>query len=196
MEVLTLVDADVERAAGVIARAFFDDPLNVHLFPDGEVRTRLAPVMFAAYVRLDHLFGCVDCLGDLAAVASWILPGETVETPDRLEAAGFGELPDGVPLRTLDTVFGSIGSAAGQVAPEPHWHLRLLGVEPDLQGTGLGAILVRAGIERAAASGHPVLLETFSERSVRFYLRTGFAALVEDVEPTSGVRFWVLRHPR
>jgi hypothetical protein len=89
MEVLTLVGADVDRAAGVIARAFLDDPSNVHLFPDGKVRARLAPSMFAAYVRL----------------------------------------------------------------------------------------------------------ETFSERSVPFYLRNGFEVLVEDVEATSGLQFWVLRHP-
>jgi ribosomal protein S18 acetylase RimI-like enzyme len=195
MEVLTLAGADVDRAAGVIARAFDRDPLNVHLFPGDDLRARLAPPMFAAYVRLDQLFGHVDHLPGLAAVATWVLPGETVETPARLAAAGFGELPDGVPLETLDAVFGYIGSAVATVAPGPHWHLRLLGVEPGLQGSGLGAILVRNGVERAAASGHPVLLETFSERSVPFYARLGFEVVVEDTEPATGVRFWALRHP-
>jgi GNAT superfamily N-acetyltransferase len=194
MEVLTLGGADVERAAGVIARAFFTDPLNVHLFPDVEVRTRVAPSMFAAYVRLDQLFGRVDYFGDFTAVASWVLPGEAVETPARLAAAGFGELPEAVPLATLNTVFDTIGAAAEREAREPHWHLRLLGVEPELQGAGLGQILLRNGLDRAAASGHPVLLETFSGRNLPFYLRNGFELAVVGAEAVSGLRFWVLRH--
>lgn len=193
MEVRTLGGADVDRAGGVIARAFFDDPLNVHLFPDDEVRARLAPSMFAAYVRLDQLFGCVEYLGEFAAVASWVRPGEVVETPERLARAGFWDLHDEIPLDTLDTVFAFIGSVVEEVAPEPHWHLRLLGVEPDLQSRGLGTVLVRHGVARATATRHPILLETFSERNVPFYVRNGFDVLTDRVERSSGVRFWALR---
>jgi GNAT superfamily N-acetyltransferase len=194
MEVLRLQDAGVARAAGVIARAFHDDPLLVHVFPDTELRAQLAPRMFAAFVRYDHLFGEVEHLPGFTAVASWARPGETQETPAGLEQAGFADLPGAVPLGTLDRVFAFIGSAVASVAPEEHWHLRLLGVEPGLQSGGLGAILVRHGLDRAAATGHPVLLETFSERTVGFYLRNGFELAVEDVESTSGLRFWALRH--
>jgi GNAT superfamily N-acetyltransferase len=193
--VLSLRNEDLERAARVIARAFHDDELTVHMYPDDETRARLAPLMFEAILRYDHLFGQVDHLAGFTAVATWVRPGETVETPERLAEAGFGDLPGGVPLETLDAVFGFIGTAVAAVAPEPHWHLRLLGVEPDRQGGGLGAVVMRHGIDRAADSGHPVVLETFAERNVPFYLRNGFELLVEDIEPTSGLRFWALRHP-
>lgn len=192
---MTLGTADVERAGAVIARAFHADPLNVHLYPDERVRTRIAPSMFTAYVRLDQMFGQVDHLPELRAVASWVLPGVAAETPERLQQAGFDDLPGEVPLDILETVFGFIGSAVAEIAPEPHWHLRLLGVEPGLRGAGLGALLVRHGLQRAAAGGHAVMLETFSERNLGFYARSGFELVVEDVEPSSGVRFWALRHP-
>jgi GNAT superfamily N-acetyltransferase len=195
MDVLTLGTADVERAGAVIARAFYADPLNVHLYPDERMRTQIAPSMFTAYVRLDQMFGQVDHLPELQAVASWVLPGEAAETPERLAEARFDDLPAEVPLDVLETVFGFIGSAVAEIAPEPHWHLRLLGVEPGLQGGGLGALLVQHGLRRAAAGGHPVMLETFSERNLGFYARSGFELLVDDVEPISGVRFWALRHP-
>ena len=133
MDVLTLQHEQVEQAAGVIARAFHEDALNVYLYPDGETRARFAPPMFEAFVRYDQLFGQVDYLPGFTAVATWIRPGVT-ETPERLAEAGFGNLPDEEPLAVLDTVFGFIGKAVSRAAPEPHWHLRLLGVEPDSQG--------------------------------------------------------------
>jgi len=54
--------------------------------------------------------------------------------------------------------------------------------------------VLRHGIDRAADTGHSVVLETFAERSVPFYLRNGFEVLVDDVEPVSSLRFWALRH--
>ena len=191
MDVLTLQREQVEQAARVIARAFHEDALNVYLYPDGETRARFAPLMFEAFVRYDQLFGQVDYLPGFTAVASWIRPGVT-ETPERLAEAGFGNLPEEVPLAVLDTVFAFIGKVVSRAAPEPHWHLRLLGVEPDSQGGGLGAVVMQRGIDRAADTGHAVFLETFSERNVPFYRRNGFELIVDDVEPTTGLRFWAL----
>jgi GNAT superfamily N-acetyltransferase len=190
--VLTLRSEDVERAARVIARAFHEDELNVQLYPDAETRARFAPLMFEALVHYDQLFGQVDHLPGFTAVASWMRPSET-ETPERLAEAGFGNLPEEVPLETLDAVFDFIGPAIARAAPEPHWHLRLLGVEPDCQGSGLGAAVMQHGIDRAADTGHAVVLETFAERTVPFYLRNGFEIIVDGIEPTSDLRFWALR---
>jgi GNAT superfamily N-acetyltransferase len=192
LDVLTLHREQVEQAARVIARAFHEDALNVFLYPDGEKRARFAPLMFEAFVRYDQLFGQVDYLPAFTAVASWIRPGVT-ETPERLAEAGFSNLPEEVPLAVLETVFAFIGKVVSRAAPEPHWHLRLLGVEPDSQGGGLGAVVMQRGIDRAAETGHAALLETFSERTVPFYRRNGFELIVDDVEPATGLRFWALR---
>jgi GNAT superfamily N-acetyltransferase len=189
-----LRDEELGQAAGVIARAFHLDPLNVYLYPRAGDRARLAPRMFEALVRYDQLFGQVDRLADFAAVAAWQLPGEAVETPERLAQAGFDELPDDVPLKRLGAVFEVVTAAAERAAPEPHWHLRLLGVDPDRQGGGLGTTLLQDGLRRARASGRPAMLETFAERTVPFYRRNGFEIVVDDVESTSGLRFWALRH--
>lgn len=181
---------EVDAAAEVIARAFHDDALTVHLYPSERERSRLAPPMFQALVRYDCLFGQVDRLAGCAAVATWAGPGEAGETPERLREAGFDELPEDVPLDRLDAFFGAVGQAHQRVAPEPHWHLRLLGVDPAHQGSGLGAVLLRHGLDRADASGRSCYLETFNERSVAFYVRHGFDLVVEDVEPATGIRYW------
>jgi ribosomal protein S18 acetylase RimI-like enzyme len=191
--VLSLRHEDVDRAGNLIARAFHEDPLNVHLYPDEAARARLAPSMLAAFVRFDHLFGQVDHLPGFTAVASWSRPG-TIETAERMEQAGFDDLSHEQPLAALDAVFGHVGPSIAEVAPEPHWHLRLLAVDPSCQGRGLGAILLRHGLDRATETSHSVVLETFAERAVPFYRRNGFEIIVDAVEPVSGLRYWALRH--
>jgi hypothetical protein len=117
----------------VIARAFHDDPLTVHLYPAEQQRMRLAPVMFEALVRCDCLFAQVDHLTGFTAVATWMRPGKTAETSERLAAAGFDDLPAEVPVARLDAFFSTVGAAHQRAAPEPHSYLRLLGVDPARQ---------------------------------------------------------------
>lgn len=183
----------VAQAASVVARAFDDDPLNVAMFPDPAARARLAPRLFEALVRYDVLFGRVDYLPGLSALATWQGPHATSEAPEQLAQAGFDDLPDGIPLQRFSTVFDAIADAVGRIAPEPHWHLRLLAVDPDHQGAGLGTALLQHGLRQAAASGQSAVLETFAPRTVPFYLRNGFEVIVDEVEPTYGLRLWALR---
>lgn len=193
LQVLPLEAADAAIAGGVIARAFETDDLNRRQYPDAAIRDRCAPLLFETLVRYDQRFGQVDYLDGFVGVATWLQPGE-VETPEKLAQVGFEDLPDEVDVRFVEEVFSFVGPAIAEVHPEPHWHLRLLAVEPEHQGGGHGAALLQHGIDRARASGHAVVLETFSPRAVPFYLRNGFEMIVESVEPTSGLPFWALRH--
>jgi GNAT superfamily N-acetyltransferase len=188
VEVLQL-DAVVE-AAGVVARAFHDDELTVHLYPDAGERARLTPSMFAALVRYHCLYGRVDHLPGVAAVAVWRPPDAAVETPEMVAAAGFDDLPPEVPLERLSAFFSAIEPWHEQAAPEPHWYLDLLGVEPSRQGVGLGSRLLAHGLDRADASGRPTFLWTFSPRNVPFYVRHGFEVVVDRQEPASRLRCW------
>jgi GNAT superfamily N-acetyltransferase len=190
MEVHTLHPDAVDSAAPVIARAFHDDALTVYFFPDEEERSRLAPLMFDALVRYDCLFGQVDYLDGFSAVATWMRPGDTAETPERLAAAGFDDLPADMPLERLDAFFAAVAPLHARAVSDPHWYLRLLGVDPAQQGRGLGGALLGHGLKRAAAELRPCYLETFEERNGPFYLRHGFELVVDEVEPTSGVRIW------
>jgi ribosomal protein S18 acetylase RimI-like enzyme len=187
---LELHDGDVGQAAAVFAHAFHDDPFTAYMYPDENERRRLTPLMFDALVRYDRLFGQVDCLPGLAAVAAWARPDTGPETPERLARAGFDDLPGDVPLDRLDAVLSAVSEAAMRVAPEPHWHLHLIGVDPDQQRRGLGASLLRHGLARAGAAGRSCYLETFSQRTIRFYLRHGFDLVLDEIEPTSNLRYW------
>ena len=87
------------------------------MYPDENERRRLTPLMFDALVRYDHLFGQVDCLPGVAAVAAWARPHTGPETPERLARAGFDDLPGDVPLDRLDAVLSAVSEAATRVAP-------------------------------------------------------------------------------
>ena len=194
MDVHLLQSDSVGSAGAVIARAFNDDPMTVYLFPSEGERSRFAPLMFEALVRYDCLFGHVDYLDGFSAVAMWMPPGETGETPERLAAAGFGDLPDEIPLDRLEASFAALAPLHEQAVPEPHWYLRMLGVDPAQRGGGLGGTLLQHGLCRANAEGRPCYLETFNEANVPFYTHHGFEFVADTVEPNSGIRTLAFLH--
>jgi len=54
-------------------------------------------------------------------------------------------------------------------APDPHWYLFLLGIDPASQGQGLGGRLLEHVLARADAAHLPCYLETYDISAVRFY---------------------------
>ena len=63
----------------------------------------------------------------------------------------------------------------GKLHPQtPHYYLEYLGVEPALQGQGLGSHLLAELTRRADAAGVGCYLETATQRNVALYQRFGF----------------------
>lgn len=79
----------------------------------------------------------------------------------------------------LDGALVGTSSWADEPWPEspstPAMRLRGMAVEPDLQGTGCGAALVAAGVDRAVSSGARLLWATARDTVLPFYERCGFA---------------------
>jgi ribosomal protein S18 acetylase RimI-like enzyme len=76
-----------------------------------------------------------------------------------------------------------------------HWYLFVLGVDPELQGRGLGGCLLRTLSDQANRDGVPCYLETDKASSVRLYERHGFEVERDQTEPRLGVRFWTMTRP-
>src|SRR6266480_1511298 len=55
-----------------------------------------------------------------------------------------------------------------------HWHLAFVCTRPENQGHGLGTALIRDGVRRCDAAGHPAYLEATSDRNRTLYERLGF----------------------
>ncbi len=80
----------------------------------------------------------------------------------------------------------------GERDPEvPHWHVGPVGVEPALQGRGIGTRLLDSLCARFDAARGAAWLETDRADNVRFYRRFGFE--VADVVEVLGVRSWLMQ---
>ncbi len=182
-----------------MARAFKQEPNFRYMLTNEARRERALAWFFGSFlVRLGLTYGEVYAEAGGSGGAVWMRPGASVSTWGSLRA-GLLAMPLHLGLRgtARSAAFGAyIEDVREKVAPPDHWYLVALGVEPDRQGRGFGAALMQPVLERADAAASPSYLETFRERTVRFYERFGFEVIHEDAIPEGGPSFWCMaRHP-
>ena len=177
LAILAVAAETRESAARVLAHAFRDNPLNVAVIESSDPARRL----------LSNLHGMRASLaaterGGEAFVA--LLEGHVAGA---LLAIPPGAYPLSAPgwLRQVRCVLGQgwhVATRWGEVFDalrarhpvEPHWYLGTLGVDPALQGRGVGAALLRAWLDRVDRSRAPAYLETDRASCESFYARAGF----------------------
>jgi ribosomal protein S18 acetylase RimI-like enzyme len=112
----------------------------------------------------------------------------------------------GSTLRALVTVPLRLGNATGpflaygraveqlraEVAPQAHWYLAGIGVDPAAQRQGIGAALIAPGVEAASRDGVPAVLLTNNEANLSFYEGNGFRVVKEGATPKDGPRAWAM----
>jgi GNAT superfamily N-acetyltransferase len=188
-----LAEADVDRAAALIARAFDQDPLLVHMFPDDAERARLGPVHLEPVVRMCTLYGSTWRTEDFDAVAAWMPPDAWPPNSERVAACGFAEAGMAVgeaAFGRFHDVYGFVDAFHDQAASGSHWLLNLVGTEPGRQRRGAASAALGPVLARASADGTPCYLETFAERNLAFYRRHGFEVVVDATHPGTGIRCW------
>ena len=77
---------------------------------------------------------------------------------------------------------------------EPHAHLGPLAVDRDLQGQGIGSVLLAEHCRRLDERGEVGYLETDKPENVRFYEKQGYRVIGE--APALGVPSWFMRRAR
>ena len=184
-----------DQISTTLAAAFQDDPALAWILPDPARRASRLPLFFSVARAQSHRKGDVLASQDHNAAALWYPPGEVKH--------GFWH--DTVDTAAMLRVFGtslkrglSVANAIHAHHPQrqSHVYLRYVGVAPEAQGTGLGSAVIKAGIERAAAQGHGVLLETATPANVGLYTRLGFDTVSEWHVPGGGPKFWTMVRPK
>ena len=190
LEVVPL-GADQEEACGaMLGRAFFDDPIFRWVEPDDAARRRFLQPFFTALTRRSRrLAVALATAPELCAASLWKSPGLEALTPEQLAMTGLdrmGEwLTPGASAR-FDAVFDPVEESFAADLPAPVWYLGVLGVEPGMQGRGLGSMLMRPILERADAERLAVTLETAQPKNLPLYRRHGFEILRELPAPAPG----------
>ena len=202
VRVIRLPRERLAEAVGVLARSYQDHPNFIDFFPNDKVRARALPRVCAAGLRdalaLGHVYAALRG-GALVGVAAWLPPGGFPPSPRRQ----LWVAPD--LLRVLATAPRSTGrlrqfmaNAARRHPPQPYWYLENVGVEPAMQGRGVGTRLLGPGLALADAAGQPCYLETQTERNVAWYRALGFEVREAGIAFTAGgpLNWTMLRPPR
>jgi GNAT superfamily N-acetyltransferase len=168
---------DVHRLKGMLAEAFFDDPVFAWLMPEDDKRLARLRRYFGVDLRHYSLpRGCVWTTGDLTGAALTLPPGKWR-----------------VPARTTmlhGTAFGARMPRAARMGATmewrhahelraPHYYVRDIGVHPESQGGGLGSALMRPTLDRCDRERLPAYIEASSVRSAALYERLGFQHVKE-----------------
>jgi GNAT superfamily N-acetyltransferase len=182
---------DHHLVASVLARAFEHDPVaNYMLRRDGLERAFGA---FFAHAVLPHHEAWI---ADDAGVALWTPPGKWGPRGLRLLAMAPALVAAVGAKRVLARAL-----AAQRVADKhpraPHWYLFAIGVDPSMQGHGLGGALLRGVLDRCDGSKSPAYLEASTEKNARIYERYGFVVTEELRIGADGPPIWLMwREPR
>lgn len=194
---------EVSAASDVLARAFHDDPGGLIIEPDPERRPAALRALFAPVVRLavplGHVAAAVDPDDVIVGVATFLPPGHDTPSDDELIAAGLVEAVSAVPAAAerMAPMVAFLEAQHVRAIEGSHWRLEFFGVEPALQGAGVGKDLIATGHAAADAAGERVYLETFTTRNVDWYERRGYRVVIEGIVPDTDVPVWgLIREPR
>ena len=186
---------ELKFAAGVLGRAFRDNPIVIAVQGDNPLRRmRSGERVFGSFVALMEQPPLAACRGDWIVGICGMAPPGTCQAP-LLKQLRFlpAVLRDG-PMAALRTL--RVMSEWKQRDPvDRHWHLGPVGVEPGLQGMAVGSQMMERFCARMDVEGEMAYLETDKPENVRFYEKVGFVT-VEQAEVLGVPNWFMLRDPR
>lgn len=190
---------EIPVLADVLARAFVHDPFFAFLAGDAPERGQRMREGWRGILRHGSAgLRVTYTTDDHAGVAVWLPPGDRGPSvigslrmlPAMARLAGWRR------LRTVAAAMGALEDRHRHHAPEDHFYLSALGVEPERQGEGVGTALLGPVLERCDREGVAAYLETATGRNVLLYERLGFDVVEELTLPGSDVHGWLmLRRP-
>ena len=190
LRVRRIVPADVERVTDMMARAFDDDPVVNHLVrQDRSRRRRIRRFMRLALVPLTLPYGETYLTDGFEGAAYWNPPGRRPTgliddlrlLPALLRIAGVAGLP---------RAMASFALMEQKHPEEPHYYLFAIGVDPAMQGRGVGTRLLTPVLGRCDRERVPAYLESTNERNLSLYERHGFRVVEEVALPRAGPTMW------
>lgn len=200
VRILTI--SEVTDACQMLARAFHDDPGGLIVEPDPTLRPAALEALFAPVVRQAVPFGYVAAALDsnqrIVGVATFLPPGHDTPSDDELVAFGLLDAVAAAPAAAerMAPMIEFLDSQHVRAIDGPHWRLEFFGVEPALQGSGIGRALIATGHTPADAAGERVYLETFTSRNVAWYERRGYRVVIDGIVPGTDVPVWgLIRDP-
>jgi GNAT superfamily N-acetyltransferase len=192
--------AETAAMAGVLARAFFDDPVFTWVLRGDMRRMNILRRGFELFLRRVWLAEQQTfTTAGVAGVAVWEPPGQWkhgVVQQLRLLPAMAAIFARHFP-RVVRTLAVLESGHPAEPRHAPHYYLPFLGVDPPWQGRGLGGALLAPVLQRCDREGVAAFLESSSMRNRALYERQGFAVTEEFVLGRGAPTQWRMwREPR
>jgi ribosomal protein S18 acetylase RimI-like enzyme len=192
-----LSKGELQDAAVVASRAFYDDPFFVHLSPGPLLRARGLAIYLNATCRHLGPKGQLHTArrdGRIVGVAGWIAPGGYPYPAADQALQLVGALRALAPRPPALVEGLRYLTAIEKVHPkEPLWYLQLLACDPAHQRQGIGTLLQENVLATCDRKGLGAYLETQNEDNLAYYRRFGYE-VVDVLRPVrTGPPLWTMR---
>jgi ribosomal protein S18 acetylase RimI-like enzyme len=180
---------DQDRAVATLTAAFCADPVIRWVFADAHAYLRAFPELARTMAGDAFAAGTAEVGSGYAGVALWLSP-DALSDDDALGSL----LQSSIDEARVEAVFALLAQMIDHHPTEPAWYLPFVGVDPALQGLGIGTGLVGAGLARADADGLPAYLEASAPRNRALYERLGFV-VVGEIRAADSPPLWPMLRP-
>lgn len=187
-----LSPSDIPHAAVLLSRTFITIPSTFALFGQTKPRARNLTALYRTF--LEVMPGRVVCLKlseKVIAVMRIVEPGKCKMSKRQL-------------FRLVSRLFMATGprlprvlqwlSFLGEHDPsDRHWHLGWFAVDPELQGKGIGSMLLAYFCEQVDRTAEVAYVVTTEARNIKLYERYGFSTEYQNA--FFGVTHWFMKRP-
>jgi GNAT superfamily N-acetyltransferase len=180
-----------ERAYATLVLAFVTDPGERWLYPDAQEYLTHFPRFLAAFGGRAFDEKTAWRFRDFSSVALWLPPGAEPDG-DAIVAV----LTESVAPDKHEQLFSIFEQMDATHPTYLHWYLPWFGVDPALQGQGVGSVLMTQCLAIVDEDHLPAYLESPNPRNVSFYERHGFEVVARTAAGNAPVITMMLRAAR
>ena len=191
IEIRSATSDEIPRAVSTIVAAFLTDPPARFAWPSPHDYLLAMPVATGAFAGSSFQHGSAYVSVDFCGAALWLPPG--VEPNGQALEKVFR---DTAKPEHMDDLLGTFEKMEQSHPREAHWYLPQIGVEPNAQGKGIGAALMRHALARCDLEGSLAYLEASKPQNIPFYQHHGFEVIGEIQVGSAPAVTPMLRKPR
>ena len=177
MKITKAARSDLNEAIDCLATAFAHDPITGFLLQTGSGYRERVTQFFSLLMRARIALNMpVLVARDTAGIRGAAMGYTTLSPAWRADLADeWDRFEKAIPGMTDRMAVYEAVTAKGEPAA-PHYYLGVIGVDPDLYGSGIGTQLLKSFCDLSASDplSSGVYLETAKASNVRFYERAGF----------------------
>ena len=191
IEVRSATSDEIPRAVAAIVAAFLTDPPARFAWPSVHDYLLAMPVATGEFAGSSFEHGTAYVSEDFCGAALWLPPG-VAPNGQALEKV----FRDTAKPEHMDDLLSTFEKMEKSHPREAHWYLPQIGVEPNAQGKGIGAALMRHALARCDEERSLAYLEASKTQNIPFYQHHGFEVIGQIQVGSAPLVTPMLRKPR